>query len=71
MSEAFIFASTNPQLSQKIVLENCMLRTSGEHVVYINCSESKTKNNLCTQHVLLMFWACNFQEQSHSVLEQI
>ena len=35
-----------------------MKTTSSKHVVYINCSEcpNKNKNNLCTQHVLSMFW---------------
>ena len=28
----------------------------------------KTKNNLCTQNVLPMFWACNFHEQSFVIL---
>ena len=39
------------------VHENYKLRTWGEHVVCINCSEcqKKNKNNLCAQHVLPMF----------------
>ena len=37
------------------------LTTSEEHVVYQNCSEFQNKKtHLCTQHVLLMFWASNF-----------
>ena len=40
------------------------LATSGEHVVYQNCSECQKKsNNLCTQHVLQVFWAYSFHEQ--------
>ena len=40
-----------------VVHENCKVRTWGEHVVYISCSEcqNKKQNNLCTQHVLPMF----------------
>ena len=33
------------------------LATSAEHVVYQNCAECQNKNNnLCTQHVLKVFW---------------
>ena len=40
------------------------LTTSGQHVVYQNCSECQNKNNnLCTRHVLQVFWAYNFHEQ--------
>ena len=39
-----------------------------EHV-YIICYEFKDqKNNFCSQHVLSMFWACNFHEQSVIIL---
>ena len=39
MSEALIFASTNPQYDNRlfIVHENCKLRIPAEHVVYTNC----------------------------------
>ena len=39
MSEALIFASTNPQYDERLFMkiENCKLRASGEHDVYINC----------------------------------
>ena len=39
LSEALIFASTNPQYDNKlfIVHENCKLRIPAEHVVYTNC----------------------------------
>ena len=39
MSEALIFALTNPQYDKRLFMkiENCKLRTSGEHDVYINC----------------------------------
>ena len=39
LSEALIFASTNPQYDNRlfIVNENCKLRIPGEHVVYTNC----------------------------------
>ena len=63
MSEALIFASTNPQYDERlfIKIENCKLRTSGEHDVYIDwfyfyfCFD--LQNKLCTQHVLLMLRA--------------
>ena len=39
MSEALIFASTNPQYDDRlfIVHENCKLRIPAEHAVYTNC----------------------------------
>ena len=39
LSEALIFASTNPQYDDRlfIVHENCKLRIPAEHVVYTNC----------------------------------
>ena len=39
ISEALIFASTNPQYDERLFMkiENFNLRTSGEHDVYINC----------------------------------
>ena len=39
LSEALIFASTNPQYDNKlfIVHENCKLRIPAEHVVYTSC----------------------------------
>ena len=39
LSEALIFASTNPQYDNRlfIVNENCKLRIPAEHVVYTNC----------------------------------
>ena len=51
------------------VHENCKLRTYSEHAqnmlcMYINSSECQNKNNLCTQHVLSMFWACNIHVQN-------
>ena len=57
LSEALILASTNPQYDYRLFIElqvQYMKIPSSEHVVYINCSEcqNKTKNNLCTQHVL-------------------
>ena len=51
-SEPRILASTNPQYDKRLFIEftssvheNYKLRTSGEHVVYINCSECQNKNN--------------------------
>ena len=40
------------------------LAISAEHVLYQNCSSKQNKsNNLCTQHVLQVFWVYNFHEQ--------
>ena len=61
LSEALIFASTNPQYDEKIVHyitssihENSMLKP-GENML---CTEivSDIQNNFCTQHVLPMFY---------------
>ena len=39
LSEALIFASTNPQYDNRLFIfhENCKLRIPAEHVVYTNC----------------------------------
>ena len=60
MSEALIFASTNPKYDNRLFIElqvQYMKLSSSEHVVYINCSECQNKNkkHLCTQHVLRVF----------------
>ena len=47
LSEALIFASTNPQYDDRFFIElqvQYMKITSSEHVVYINCSECQNKN---------------------------
>ena len=56
-SEALIFASTNPQYDNRLLIvhENCKLRISAKHVAYTNCYFLfcfDIQNNLCTQHVL-------------------
>ena len=40
LSEALIFASTNPKHGNRLfnVNKNCKLRIPAEHVVYTNCS---------------------------------
>ena len=45
LSEALIFASTNPQHDYRLftVHKNCKLRISAEHVVYQICSECQNK----------------------------
>ena len=62
LSEALIFASTNPQYDDRLFIElpvqymNCKLRTWGEHgenmlctqIVFCLCFD--IQNNLCTQH---------------------
>ena len=60
LSEALIFASTNPQYDYRlfIVHENCKLRIPAEHVVYTNCCFCfDIQNNFGTQHVLQMLRA--------------
>ena len=73
MSEALIFASTNPQYDKRLSIElpvqymkiprsehgENIGRTWVELVVHINCSGCKNKNNFCTQHVFLMFSSCS------------
>ena len=47
LSEALIFASTNPQYDDRLFIElqvQYMKIPSSEHVVYINCSEYQNKN---------------------------
>ena len=61
LSEALIFASTNPQNDNRffIVYENCKLRIPAEHVVYTNCCFCfvDIQNNFGTQYVLQMLRA--------------
>ena len=60
LSEALIFASTNPQYDDRlfIVHENCQLRIPAEHVVFTNCCFCfDIQNNFGTQHVLQMLRA--------------
>ena len=60
LSEALIFASTNPQYDNRlfIVHKNCKPRIPGEHVVYTNCWFCfDIQNNFGTQHVLQMLRA--------------
>ena len=59
MSEALIFASTNPQYDDRlfIVHENYKLRIPAEHGVYTNCCFCFDIQNFCTHHVLLMLRA--------------
>ena len=67
MSEALIFASINPQYDNRLFIElpvQYMKTTSSEHQENMLCTKIvlnvKTKTKLCTQYVLLMFWACSF-----------
>ena len=75
--EALILASTNPQYDKRLFIElhastvheNCKLRTSREHVVYINSSECQNKNkktiylhnmfSWCSELVVFMYWTGN------------
>ena len=65
LSEALILSLTNPQYDDRLFIEfpvEYMKIPSSEHVVYINCFEyqnkNKTKNNLCTQHILSLEFSC-------------
>ena len=61
MSEALIFASTNPQYDKRL----SMKIASSEHVVYINCSEYQNKNQFvyttCSAGILFLqfSWTMN------------
>ena len=60
MSEAFIFASTNPQYEDRlfIVHENCKLIIPAEHDVYTSCCFCfDVQDYFGTQHVLQMLGA--------------
>ena len=71
MSEAFIFASPNPQYDNRLFIElqvQYMKVPSSEHGENMLCTKIvlNVKNNFCTQHVLPMFelgifmyWTCN------------
>ena len=54
----FLHQLTHKQLFIELRVQYMKI-TSSEHVVYINCSECQNKNNLCTQHVLSMYWTRN------------
>ena len=60
LSEALIFASTNPQYDDRLFIElqlQCMKIRSSEHGENMLCTEIvfDIQNNLYTQHVLPMF----------------
>ena len=70
MSEALIFASTNPQYDEILLIElqvHYMKISSLEHVVYINCSECQSKNEkkkqflytICSELAIFMYWTRN------------
>ena len=55
LSEALIFASTNPQYDKILFTDlpvQHMKTTSPEHILYTNCFCFDIQNNFCTQHVL-------------------
>ena len=61
--EAFILASTNPQYGKRLFIDlqvQYMKTASSEHEENMLCAKivlnvkTKTKNNLCTQHVLTL-----------------
>ena len=79
MSEALIFASTNPQYDNRFFIQlpvQYMKIASSERSQNMWCTQIvfcfDIQNNLCTQHVLRVFWACNFHvlnnEQSVVIL---
>ena len=64
LTEAFILTSTNPQHDNRLFIDlpvQYMKTTSSERGENMMCAKivlnvkTKTKNNLCAQHVLLMF----------------
>ena len=67
MSYALIFASTNPQYDNRFFIE---LPVQYKKIAGSKISQNMLctqivfcldiQNNLCTQHVLKVFWACNF-----------
>ena len=58
LSEALIFASTNPQYDNKlfIVHENCKLRIPAEHVVYTNCCFVLTFRTILVHNMFSRSW---------------
>ena len=52
LSEAHVFASTNPQFDNRLFNENSKLRKCQEHIIYTNCFCFDIQNNLPTQHFL-------------------
>ena len=54
LSEAFIFASTNPQYDDRLFIE---LQVQYREIPSMLCTDivSDIQNNFCTQHVLPMF----------------
>ena len=69
-SEALIFASTNQQYDDRLFIDlrvQYMKIPSSEHVKNLLCTQIVfcfsfyIQNNLCTQNVLGLFWAWNFQ----------
>ena len=64
LSEALIFASTNPQYDNRCFIELRVQHTkipSSENVAYRNCFCCDIQNNLCTQHVLSLEFSCTEQ----------
>ena len=63
LSEALIFASTNPQYDNRLFIESrvqYMKISSSEQVVYTNCLFFcfDIQNNLCAQRVLSLEFSC-------------
>ena len=67
MSEALIFASTNQQYDNRLFIDlpvQYMKTTSLEHGENMMCAKivlnvkTKTKNNLCSPHVLSLLFSC-------------
>ena len=78
MSEALIFASTNPQYDDRLFIElqvqyyvheNSSKLKPGENMLWTQIV-SDIQNNFCTQHVLPMFWTWNFHVLNLSFNEQ-
>ena len=63
LSEALIFASTNPQYDDRLPLNYLLVQymkiTRSEYVVYTNCFWFDIQNNLSTQYVLSLEFSCS------------
>ena len=66
LSEALIFASTNPQYDDRLFIDLKLLtqiNTNSEHVVYKKCFECQNKNKkqslytTCSQLVFFLYWS--------------
>ena len=62
LSEALIFALTNPRYDDRLVIELQVqyMKIPSSNLGRTCCVQKLFQNNFCTQHVLPMLWAWNF-----------